>query len=187
VNYHNKDRGDCLDYTLFPRNNLHPGQYNFDLLNQLYAGGPAPIDSVTTSGTSGSGNSTTTGGENGDGILGTINDIIITVVDNVSDTLSQFFGSVREHDVRRLRSSSSRRNLPQRDEEEDDDMSIPNDIQVQLEQVISFLEQTSDPEELAAQGAEILHSDKFSQSLQFNLGQGYTIRVSKLLVAPNED
>lgn len=34
--YYNEDRGDCLDYTVVPGNNLSPGQYNLDLLNQIY-------------------------------------------------------------------------------------------------------------------------------------------------------
>lgn len=35
-NYFNKNRGDCLDYTLNVGGNLDPGQFNFDLLVQLY-------------------------------------------------------------------------------------------------------------------------------------------------------
>ena len=35
-NYWNRDRGDCMDYTMRPRNNLEPGQYNCDLLQELY-------------------------------------------------------------------------------------------------------------------------------------------------------
>lgn len=36
TDYFNRDRGDCLDYTNSPRNNLLPGQYNLDLLVELY-------------------------------------------------------------------------------------------------------------------------------------------------------
>ena len=38
--YYNDDLGDCLDYTVRPENNLEPGKYNFDLLNQLYGRQP---------------------------------------------------------------------------------------------------------------------------------------------------
>lgn len=35
-NYFNRDRGDCMDYTSRPHNNLRPGHFNFDVLNRLY-------------------------------------------------------------------------------------------------------------------------------------------------------
>jgi hypothetical protein len=35
-NYWNRNRGDCMDYAQFPRGNLEPGQYNYDLLRDLY-------------------------------------------------------------------------------------------------------------------------------------------------------
>jgi hypothetical protein len=35
-NQHNIDRGDCMDYTSRPQNNLEPGQYNYNLLYDLY-------------------------------------------------------------------------------------------------------------------------------------------------------
>jgi hypothetical protein len=44
-NYYNLDRGDCMDYTTRPRNNLLPGQYNFDLLAEMY--GPAEYANAT--------------------------------------------------------------------------------------------------------------------------------------------
>ena len=34
--YYNEDLGDCLDYTINPRANMQPGQYNFNLLAQMY-------------------------------------------------------------------------------------------------------------------------------------------------------
>lgn len=35
-NFLNKDKGDCLDYTNTPQNNLRPGQRNFDKLETMY-------------------------------------------------------------------------------------------------------------------------------------------------------
>lgn len=46
-NQYNRDRGDCMDYTTRPQNNLRPGDYNFDVLNQLY--GDAQNDTFESS------------------------------------------------------------------------------------------------------------------------------------------
>ena len=35
-NFHNKDLGNCLDYTVNPENNLHPGAINLDRLRDMY-------------------------------------------------------------------------------------------------------------------------------------------------------
>ena len=37
-NFDNPDLGNCLDYTSKPSNNLHPGQINFQALQDLYFG-----------------------------------------------------------------------------------------------------------------------------------------------------
>jgi len=46
TNYYNIDRRDCLDYTIRPGNNLHPGEFNFNLLYSLY--GSANGDPATS-------------------------------------------------------------------------------------------------------------------------------------------
>ena len=40
----NRDRGDCMDYTTRPQNNMMPGDYNLELLKQLYGTSTEPID-----------------------------------------------------------------------------------------------------------------------------------------------
>lgn len=35
-NFYNSDTGNCLDYTNFPQNNLHPGEVNMDRLKLIY-------------------------------------------------------------------------------------------------------------------------------------------------------
>ena len=40
----NRDRGDCMDYTIRPQNNMVPGDYNLNLLKQLYGTPTDPID-----------------------------------------------------------------------------------------------------------------------------------------------
>lgn len=35
-NFHNKDLGNCMDYTARPQNNMHPDRSNFESLEQLY-------------------------------------------------------------------------------------------------------------------------------------------------------
>ena len=35
-NFHNADLGNCMDYTNSPQNNLHPDEYNFLILEELY-------------------------------------------------------------------------------------------------------------------------------------------------------
>jgi hypothetical protein len=47
-NYYNADRGDCMDYTVRPQNNLHPGTYNFKLLQAMY--GPTSPNATNVDG-----------------------------------------------------------------------------------------------------------------------------------------
>ncbi|KAL7531627.1 hypothetical protein ACHAXR_006010, partial [Thalassiosira sp. AJA248-18] len=35
-NFHNKDLGNCMDYTERPQNNMHPDKSNFETLEKLY-------------------------------------------------------------------------------------------------------------------------------------------------------
>jgi hypothetical protein len=49
--FYNVDRGDCLDYTTRPQNNLHPGQYNYDLLYEIYGDPNAPDATTADAGT----------------------------------------------------------------------------------------------------------------------------------------
>lgn len=35
-NFHNKDLGNCMDYTERPENNMHPDTLNFEALEQMY-------------------------------------------------------------------------------------------------------------------------------------------------------
>ena len=35
-NPYNTDKGNCLDYTITPDNNLYPGQVNYEKLNGMY-------------------------------------------------------------------------------------------------------------------------------------------------------
>jgi len=35
-NYHNRNRGDCMDYTSRPKGNLLPGRYNHEILSRIY-------------------------------------------------------------------------------------------------------------------------------------------------------
>jgi hypothetical protein len=44
----NRDRGDCLDYTNKPRNNLKPGIFNLDLLKTLYGTPDSPLLPIET-------------------------------------------------------------------------------------------------------------------------------------------
>ena len=43
----NRDRGDCMDYTIRPANNMNPGQFNLDLLVELYGTPSQPLGSTT--------------------------------------------------------------------------------------------------------------------------------------------
>eukprot|EP00529_Nitzschia_sp_RCC80_P021107 CAMPEP_0113488848 /NCGR_PEP_ID=MMETSP0014_2-20120614/26229_1 /TAXON_ID=2857 /ORGANISM="Nitzschia sp." /LENGTH=380 /DNA_ID=CAMNT_0000382575 /DNA_START=175 /DNA_END=1317 /DNA_ORIENTATION=+ /assembly_acc=CAM_ASM_000159 len=42
----NRDRGDCMDYTIRPANNMNPGQFNLDLLVELYGTPSQPLGST---------------------------------------------------------------------------------------------------------------------------------------------
>jgi hypothetical protein len=50
-NHYNRDRGDCLDYTRNPENNLLPGQHNLDLLEKLYGTPSRPLNANTSTAT----------------------------------------------------------------------------------------------------------------------------------------
>jgi hypothetical protein len=43
----NRDRGDCMDYTIRPQNNGVPGDFNLNLLEELYGTPDRPLESVT--------------------------------------------------------------------------------------------------------------------------------------------
>lgn len=47
--YFNRDRGDCMDYTDTPSNNMIPGSFNLELLEEVYGSPTIPLDEETTS------------------------------------------------------------------------------------------------------------------------------------------
>uniref|UniRef100_A0A7S1Y133 Peptidase M10 metallopeptidase domain-containing protein n=1 Tax=Grammatophora oceanica TaxID=210454 RepID=A0A7S1Y133_9STRA len=52
-NYWNFDSGDCMDYTLRPRNNLEPGNFSLEFLAEMYGSSSSSSSSSSTTGRGG--------------------------------------------------------------------------------------------------------------------------------------
>ena len=128
TNYYNMDRGDCLDYTMRPRLNLKPGEFNFNLLYKVY--GPANPENQAQ----------------------------------------------RNNDGRRQR----RLGTPVIDNE------TPNEIAEKYKSVVDCLTSKTCFEcegESIFDEYSLIHDSDEGEACEFTLGEGYTARVDKLLVA----
>lgn len=158
VNYYNFDRGDCLDYTIRPGNNLSPGEFNFNLLYTLYGsvnGDP----------------STSAAGEQASG----------------TRPQNQARPRPNENEEEEEDEDDRRRRLgaPPVD---DADEEAPEEIMQKYAAVRACLEEMScneclDQAFLDYDGTgRIIHDDTQGEACEFDLGDGYTVQTHKLLV-----
>ena len=138
-NFYNKDQGNCMDYTSWPRNNMNPGQFLFDHLAEMYG--------VVNSNAS-TGPSTSTGSNNG--------------------TIHAHHNHVTRRGARRLM-----------------DGKAPHHVQEQYKLAAAALKTMSclawaqlSPME---HNAWMLHKRDHGEECSINLGEGYSMRIHKLL------
>jgi hypothetical protein len=166
-NYYNFDRGDCLDYTLRPRNNLSPGEFNFNLLYSLY--GSANGDPMTSAAGESlvrpsEGNNARPSGEN-----------------NFQD--EEEYEENEDDDERRLDAPSRRLGSPPAKMEDD----TPASIMEKYVTVRACLEDYScaecvDETFFDYGNVRMLHENDQGEACEFDLGEGYAIQTHKLLV-----
>ena len=166
-NYYNFDRGDCLDYTTRPRNNLQPGEFNFNLLYSLYGSANNVAAPPTTSMT-----------------LTRERD----PQQNEEDVENE---EENEDDRRRLGAPRSKKNrLLEAPKEEDD---TPDTIKERYAAVRACLEEFGCGECMQQAffdydgGRRMLHKDEQGEACEFHLGDGYMIQTHKLLVRSVEN
>lgn len=158
TNYYNFDRGDCLDYTLRPRNNLSPGEFNFNLLYSLY--GSANGDPPTSA--AGEAARPPTSGQ----------------INREDDEVNED----DDEDERRLGAPVRRLDdLPT----EDDDTPVA--VTEKYAAVRACLEERGcaecvDETFFDYGNVRMLHENDQGEACEFDLGEGYTIQTHKLLV-----
>jgi hypothetical protein len=167
-NYFNRDRGDCMDYTTRPQNNLAPGQFNFQVLNELY-GIPVNQTSLSEVSTSTLVDSVNSSGETTDvedsstGTAGETNN------NNNEDHGEEEEEGEEEDDRRRLRRLLE---------------TIPAEIYSTYKMALQAIETDSVPNVLSIPGAEVIRVGPKGESFTLDLGSGYSVEIHKLLAYP---
>jgi hypothetical protein len=168
-NYFNRDRGDCMDYTTRPQNNLAPGQFNFQVLNELY-GIPVSQTSLSEASTSTLVDSVNSSGET--------TDVEDSGTDNAGETNNNNNEDHGEEEEEEGEEEDDRRRLRRLLE------TIPAEIYSTYKMALQAIETESIPNVLSIPGVEVIRVGPQGESFTLDLDSGYSVEIHKLLAYP---
>jgi hypothetical protein len=161
-NFYNSDRGECMDYTVNPGNNLRPGESNFIFLMELYGTVPGYVmpDDLAAR------------------IAAETN---ATLIETSSTSSSEAVQASESFDGKRLLKHLSELSHVNQTEQPPRSKIIPNWIKASWDNYIPDFNQHENGYENVADW-RVLHSTPYGVTRHRDLGDGYSIRVHALFI-----